>query len=1032
MRGKLQLSNSSTRRQFNGPTEGGGDEFLGAFRGRGVVYFRADVMLDEEVAFVRMSSFDFAAARIEFDGNPSNITVTEVGATQQFNSGVTLPAGVTHTLVAKVDFEDDLISLFVNPSLDRSEGTPDLSQPYIQTNFSTAIQIGSFGTGTSLWDNIMVATEWEDLVTPTEVTTLTDEDDGSLDPTAGGGTGLSLREAILYSPEQATIFFDDALSGKTITLTRGELLVDQDLKIVAPANGLTIDANRESGLMSISEFNNVSLTNLSFTGSAGVGVFEGITNRSSNLTLNRCTLYDNLTAAINNDGQDSGKSATLTLNSCTLTGNTGGAIANQGTFDGNAVLFVNNSTISNNFGFGGIRSCGVVNGTAMIHLNNSIIAGNQATDSNNTPNFNERESTTTASGVNLLSDFRGLTVPSIENIAQQTVVGNPRLAPLANYGGPTLTMHPLADSPAILTSASSQPSTNSPPRIDQRGFQPDTLLTIGAVQVGPVVRTVTESAGAGNNTLRQAFNIDPNDPNANTDLALQGAIIRFDPSLDGETITLNSQLTVPSVANGIFIDASTLPNGLTIDADVPDGGNRRVMEIEANATVALHGLTLTGGNSDERGGAIFCNGSGVGNSVSLSLSSCTISENSAVRGGGIFSNGDDGGQAFLFLNSCTVSGNSATLAGGGIYSSGAAGDASLSVSSCTVSENSATTNGGGIYSDGREGVDVFVDLHSCTVANNSSDGNGGGIYSIGDNGSTSLDLLSCTISGNSSGGNGGGIFSSGSDGNASLSLSSCTISDNSAALTGGGIQNQGPNNGLALLNLENTIVAGNSAGTDGPDLAEFSGLNNGTTTTNVVSNSLLSDLGGQTSLTTSTEGLVVDDPLLAPLADNGGPTLTHLPKIGSPVIDVAPFLNPGGFDQRGFLRFTNGLDIGAVEFQGRFIEFNADGDGDGASNGLEQAIGSDLFVADPENPANLFLEPESARTTPALRYRVDLSRQDDIILSLKRSFDLIDFDTTIFSNESFLFENESARIFDREAPSSGAFYRLEARPRPRP
>ena len=36
-------------------------EFAGAFRGTGVVYFRVDVSLDENVDFVRISSLDFAS-----------------------------------------------------------------------------------------------------------------------------------------------------------------------------------------------------------------------------------------------------------------------------------------------------------------------------------------------------------------------------------------------------------------------------------------------------------------------------------------------------------------------------------------------------------------------------------------------------------------------------------------------------------------------------------------------------------------------------------------------------------------------------------------------------------------------------------------------------------------------------------------------------------------------------------------------------------------------------------------------------------
>ena len=57
------------------------------------------------------------------------------------------------------------------------------------------------------------------------------------------------------------------------------------------------------------------------------------------------------------------------------------------------------------------------------------------------------------------------------------------------------------------------------------------------------------------------------------------------------------------------------------------------------------------------------------------------------------------------------------------------------------------------------------------------------------------------------------------------------------------------------------------------------------------------------------------NPLLAPLADNGGRTRTHLPLTGSPAIDSGNAFGETA-DQRGFTRTVNGTtDIGAVEVQ---------------------------------------------------------------------------------------------------------------------
>jgi hypothetical protein len=63
------------------------------------------------------------------------------------------------------------------------------------------------------------------------------------------------------------------------------------------------------------------------------------------------------------------------------------------------------------------------------------------------------------------------------------------------------------------------------------------------------------------------------------------------------------------------------------------------------------------------------------------------------------------------------------------------------------------------------------------------------------------------------------------------------------------------------------------------------------------------------------------DPILGPLQDNGGPTLTHALLSGSPAINSGDpnFTPPPLYDQRGpgFNRVANGrIDIGSFEAQG--------------------------------------------------------------------------------------------------------------------
>jgi hypothetical protein len=85
----------------------------------------------------------------------------------------------------------------------------------------------------------------------------------------------------------------------------------------------------------------------------------------------------------------------------------------------------------------------------------------------------------------------------------------------------------------------------------------------------------------------------------------------------------------------------------------------------------------------------------------------------------------------------------------------------------------------------------------------------------------------------------------------------------------------------------------------------------------------LHTIGGSENLITSANvalppGTLTGDPMLGPLADNGGPTRTHALLAGSPAIDQGS--NPGNLasDQRGatFLRiYGNSTDIGSFELQ---------------------------------------------------------------------------------------------------------------------
>lgn len=176
--GKLRTLDSGAKREFNGPGEGqvvGGDEYIGAVNdtantvGR-TVYIRADLRRGVGTTWSGISAFDFGAERA-FAGvtnavNPISgnreFAIGAPAATPVY-SGIQPVAGRDYTLVVKLDYENDLISLWVNPNLAAAESAPLVSAPFTLANWTTAARLGSGGTDATEWDHLVVARAWSAL-----------------------------------------------------------------------------------------------------------------------------------------------------------------------------------------------------------------------------------------------------------------------------------------------------------------------------------------------------------------------------------------------------------------------------------------------------------------------------------------------------------------------------------------------------------------------------------------------------------------------------------------------------------------------------------------------------------------------------------------------------------------------------------------------------------------------------------------------------------------------------------------------------
>jgi hypothetical protein len=243
----------------------------------------------------------------------------------------------------------------------------------------------------------------------------------------------------------------------------------------------------------------------------------------------------------------------------------------------------------------------------------------------------------------------------------------------------------------------------------------------------------------------------------------------------------------------------------------------------------------------------------------------------------------------------------------------------LTLGDATISTNSVRGgdggNGGGTVGGGSGGAglggglyarDGMLTLGDATISTNSVRGGDGG-----DGGS----FLLFAPGGN--GGNGGAAFGGGASVNAAtLQATNGTVAFNTAQDSQGGAGGRGsppgnPGTGQAgqgggvanaggTVNALNTLV-GDNAAASAPDFAGVVAS---------LGHNLIGNSSGGSGYTAT--DLLDVDPVLGPLQNHGGPTLTHALLAGSPALNAGDPNQLGVADQRGVVR-TGGVNIGAYQ-----------------------------------------------------------------------------------------------------------------------
>ena len=428
------------------------------------------------------------------------------------------------------------------------------------------------------------------------------------------------------------------------------------------------------------------------------------------------------------------------------------------------------------------------------------------------------------------------------------------------------------------------------------------------------VFTVSNVLDGGPGSLRQAI-LDANAVVTADTIVFDAAVFSTPRTIDIQNLPLpqfgavSGGLTIVGPGSGLLTVRKLL---------LGPSVTRRVFDSFA-PTLAMSGMTVTGGNATASGGGLNVGGS----QPNVTLDDMVFTGNTTN-----FNN--DGGaialtnNATLTIRNSVVANNDGRLGGGISF----VGGGSLVMENTTVSDNQSFGgsarggSGGGIYFFGAARTAVpagytpgTLVIRNSTIANNRAAQSGGGV-SVDTFTGTFL-IENSTVSGNTAGASGGGVAQTG--GNGTLTLRNATVTANTSngrsdffPLGSGGGVAQIPD-APAVVNVVNSVVSGNTHPV-APDIRA-----DASTTTHVNYSAVGSPDGFTLSASSGNNRPFGSDPMLGPLADNGGRTRTHALLPGSPLVNAGSNARvPAGLttDQRGpgFPRIVGAaVDIGAYE-----------------------------------------------------------------------------------------------------------------------
>ena len=393
------------------------------------------------------------------------------------------------------------------------------------------------------------------------------------------------------------------------------------------------------------------------------------------------------------------------------------------------------------------------------------------------------------------------------------------------------------------------------------GFLLGLIFSASATRIHAAILEVTSLADSGTGSLRATIAA----ASAGDTIIFRGALFEGPVprtiSLSSGALIINKNLTIvgPGDSAGTNVPMLAL-DGL---------GAGRILEIGSPVSISVSGLTLLRGSA-ARGGAVQ-----IATGANVWFFACDFQNNTATGndgGGAIFNQGT------LRLDECLVTANGAP-AGGGIASRGF-----LQITRSLFESNIAGGFGGGVFSS-----EADLSIESSTFSANRGGTGGGVAFLASGNPKRNASVIGATLEANRSNSQAGGLYVEGSGATATVGGS---IFAHNIILSGGGSE------------IPRDLATQKSGKINSLDY-------------NIVIKP------GESLSPSAPNDQINIDPLLGPLAYNGGRTKTHAIAPGSPAIDrgnptFAGVLVPT--DQRGLPRAAPSpggrADVGAYEYSG--------------------------------------------------------------------------------------------------------------------